>query len=79
MKPNTLVARIFKEKYSPQTSFSKANLGNNPSYIWRSLWKARDVLTLRCRWRFGDGSKIHVMSEPWLRSEGKGWVGAPEG
>lgn len=27
----------------------------------------------------GDGSKIKVMFEPWLRSEGKGWENASQG
>ncbi|XP_058770466.1 uncharacterized protein LOC131644088 [Vicia villosa] len=35
-----------------------AKLGNNPSFVWRSLWKAKDVLLLGCRWRIGDGRCI---------------------
>ncbi|MCI14112.1 putative ribonuclease H protein, partial [Trifolium medium] len=64
--------------YFPRSSFLEANLGNNPSYVWRSLLKSRYVLTLGCRWRIGDGSKIKVMNEPWLRGEGRGWVSAPQ-
>lgn len=75
---NILVARIFKARYFP-CSFFQANLENNLSYNWRSLWKSRYVLTLGCGWMIGDGSKIKVMFEPWLRSEGKGWENAPQG
>ncbi|KAI5412724.1 hypothetical protein KIW84_057382 [Lathyrus oleraceus] len=30
-------------------------------------------------WRIEDGCRINVMSEPWLRSEGKRWASAPRG
>jgi hypothetical protein len=78
MNPGTLVARIFKARYFPHSSFLEANVGNNPSYVWRCLWKSRCVLTLGCRWRIGDGSTIKVMSDPWLKGVGKGWVQAPQ-
>jgi hypothetical protein len=78
MYPNTLVARIFKARYFPHSSFLEANIENNPSYVWRSLWKSRHVLTLGCRWRIGDGSKIKVMHDPWLRSERNSWVRSPQ-
>jgi hypothetical protein len=78
MNQNTLVARIFKAKYFPNSSFFEAELGNNPSYVWRSLWKSRHILTLGCRWRIGDGSQIKVMFDPWLRNKGKGWMHSPQ-
>ena len=37
INPSSLVARIFKAKYFPYTSFLNAKLGSNPSYIRRSL------------------------------------------
>jgi hypothetical protein len=51
INPNTLVARIFKAQYFPHSSFLEANLGNNPSYVWKSLWKSLHVLNLGCRWK----------------------------
>ncbi|CAK8544282.1 unnamed protein product [Lathyrus sativus] len=30
------------------------------------------------KWRIGDGSKIKVMSDPWLRGVGKVWANAPQ-
>jgi hypothetical protein len=54
MNPGTLVARIFKARYFPHSSFLEANVGNNPSYVWRCLWKSRCVLNLGCRWRIGE-------------------------
>ncbi|KAI5392990.1 hypothetical protein KIW84_060227 [Lathyrus oleraceus] len=73
MQPDTMVARAFKAKYFPCSSIFEASLGNNPSYVWRSLWKARKVLILGRRSRIVDVSKIIVMSESWLTSERKGY------
>jgi hypothetical protein len=52
-KPTSLVARVFKARYFPHSSFTNASLGNNPSFVWRSIWKSRQVLLLGCRWRIG--------------------------
>ncbi|XP_058774380.1 uncharacterized mitochondrial protein AtMg00310-like [Vicia villosa] len=48
-KPTSLVARIFKARYFPRSSFLDSKVGNNPSFVWRSLWKAKDVLKLGSR------------------------------
>ncbi|GAU30587.1 hypothetical protein TSUD_392780 [Trifolium subterraneum] len=74
--PESLVAKIFKARYFPHSSFLEANLGSNPSYVWRSLWKSCNVLKLGCRWIVGDGRKIKVMKDPWLRDTGSGWMSA---
>ncbi|KAM7480035.1 hypothetical protein LguiA_028248 [Lonicera macranthoides] len=35
--PTSLCGKIFKACYYPHSDFLKAKLGNNPSYIWRSI------------------------------------------
>jgi hypothetical protein len=35
---------IPKEKYFREATFLTASVGNNPSYAWRSIMKARGVL-----------------------------------
>jgi hypothetical protein len=77
MKPNTLVAKVYKARYFPKTSFFDSNLGSNPSYAWRSIWKSKKVLINGCRWRIGDGTTIKVMNEPWLKKEDGLWIQAP--
>jgi hypothetical protein len=53
-------------------------LGCNPSFAWHSIWKAREVLLLGCRWRIGDDDKIRVMSDPWLRGNGEHLILSPQ-
>lgn len=38
---------------------------NNPSFVWRSLLSARDVIITGSRWRVGDGSLIGVPTHKW--------------
>ncbi|XP_058725649.1 uncharacterized protein LOC131596935 [Vicia villosa] len=76
--PHALVSRIFKARYFSRTGLFEAKLGYNPSYVWRSIWKAREVLTLGCRWRIGDGRNIRVMDEPWLRGSREGCLMGPQ-
>src|SRR4051812_38557480 len=42
------------------------------------IWKARDVLMLRCRWSIGDGSQIKVMQKPWIRGKDDRCVPGPQ-
>lgn len=63
---NSLVGRVFKVKYYPHSSFLEANLGRNPSYVWRSILEARTLLKRGARWRIGDGRSITVTDQPWL-------------
>jgi hypothetical protein len=77
-EPDKFVSRIFKARYFPRSSFFHAKIGDNPSFVWRSIWKSRDILVNGCRWKIGDGSKIKVVCEPWLRGGDNLWMQAPQ-
>ncbi|XP_059431595.1 uncharacterized mitochondrial protein AtMg00310-like [Corylus avellana] len=64
--PHGLVSRILTEKYYPHGNFMEADLGRSPSYVWRSIWKARKLLNLGMAWRVGDGSKIGIWKDKWV-------------
>lgn len=36
--PTSLVAQVFKSRYFKHVDIMDAELGSNPSYIWRSLY-----------------------------------------
>ena len=47
-------------------SFMEAELGNNPSYVWRTLLDARELLQAGSVWWVGDGHTIGIQSHKWL-------------
>nr|KYP42577.1 hypothetical protein KK1_036020 [Cajanus cajan] len=65
--PNSLISRIYQEKYYPEGSFLNASLGHNPSYTWKSLWSTQHLLKNGIRWRLGNGNTIPVWGEPWIK------------
>ncbi|GAU24016.1 hypothetical protein TSUD_328180 [Trifolium subterraneum] len=77
-KPDTLVAKLYKARYFPNSSFFDSQIGHNPSYAWRGIWKARKILMNGCRWSIGNGANIKVMSEPWLRDKEEAWIPSPQ-
>ena len=44
----------------------EAELGNNPSFVWRSLLAAREIIKEGSRWKVGNGRKIGVFTHRWL-------------
>jgi hypothetical protein len=64
--PTSLTAQIFKAKYYPSGDFLGAALGNRPSYVWRSIWQARELLSQGLIWRVGDGKSIKIWGDRWL-------------
>lgn len=41
--PNSLMAKVLKGWYFKHSDIMKADLGNNPSFVWRSLLWGRDL------------------------------------
>ena len=52
---HSLFYRVYKSRYFPNCSFMGAELGNNPSYVWRSLLAARNIIREGSKWKVGDG------------------------
>ncbi|XP_074352931.1 uncharacterized protein LOC141692091 [Apium graveolens] len=67
--PTGLVARLYKAKYFATVDVFQAELGHNPSFIWRSLLEAKQLLLDGSRWRVGDGQHIQILGQPWLLTE----------
>ncbi|XP_019150944.1 PREDICTED: uncharacterized protein LOC109147743 [Ipomoea nil] len=64
--PGTLVARIYKARYYPNTSFVDATIGNCPSFCWRSIMAAHGMVCSGVRRRVGNGQKTLIWGHPWL-------------
>lgn len=63
---NSLVTSLMKARYYPRSDFLNAELGANPSYMWRSILAAQDILKQGCRRRIGDGQSTRIWEVPWL-------------
>lgn len=44
VNPDSLVSRLFKAKYFSGGNFIQANLGHSPSFVWRSIFAAKEVV-----------------------------------
>ncbi|XP_042965938.1 uncharacterized protein LOC122299618 [Carya illinoinensis] len=75
--PRSLVANIFKEKYYRSGSLLEAKLGHRPSYIWRSVWGALNLLKEGLRWRVGNDKSIRIWKQKWLLTPSTHCVQAP--
>ncbi|XP_075645036.1 uncharacterized protein LOC142616028 [Castanea sativa] len=58
------MVQVYKARYFPNCSFMEAALGTNPSYVWRSLLMAREII--QKGWQVGDGHHIEVAAHKWL-------------
>ncbi|XP_062088870.1 uncharacterized protein LOC133795435 [Humulus lupulus] len=64
--PESLVSRLYKTRYYPLGSFLNAKLGNNPSYIWRSLLEAQSIIQQGTSVCVGSGNTVSILADPWL-------------
>lgn len=67
--PNRLSSIIYKARYFPDSHVFDAKLGDNPSYIWRSLWESKSIVVAGARWNLGRGDQVKVSGHPWLINE----------
>lgn len=62
----SLMAKKFKSRYFPRTTFLVASVGYQPSYAWRSLMHAKDVISKGARWLIGDGQQVQIWKDSWI-------------
>ncbi|RHN71289.1 putative reverse transcriptase zinc-binding domain-containing protein [Medicago truncatula] len=65
-EPHSLVSRIFKARYFPSKSYLDATVGHNPSFVWRSILRARFIVRGGARWTIGSGANIPILDASWL-------------
>ena len=63
---HSLFYQVYKSRYFPNCSFMDAELRSNPSYVWRSLLAAREIICEGSKWEVGDGGTIGVTTHKWL-------------
>ncbi|XP_024199817.1 uncharacterized protein LOC112203016 [Rosa chinensis] len=64
--PDSLIAQLYKARYFPNCSFWEAELGDSPSFSWRSIIQGRSTLHAGVKWRIGDGRQVHIWQDNWV-------------
>ena len=60
-----LFYRVFNACYFLDVPFQNAKLGSNPSFVWRSIIRAKDLVE-EARWKLGSRTRIKIWEEHWL-------------
>jgi hypothetical protein len=63
---DSLTARIYKTKYFQSCSIMEARLGLKPSFAWRSIHGAGDLVEEGLIWRIGDGANVRIWGDKWV-------------
>ncbi|XP_073041676.1 uncharacterized protein [Primulina eburnea] len=64
--PSSLMAQVLKARYFKFDDIMTAQLGSNPSYVWRSILWSQDLIHKGLLWRVGNGLRIKAYSDRWI-------------
>ncbi|KAL9279362.1 putative RNA-directed DNA polymerase [Arabidopsis thaliana] len=64
--PQSLLVRLYKGMYHPQTSYLETVTGTYTSFGWRSIQHGKELLCQGLRVRLGNGQDTRVWEDPWL-------------
>lgn len=76
-KPESLYARIIKNRYYRNMDFLRATKGNNASLTWQSILEGRVVLDYGVRWRIRNGEHVNAWLDPWILGHPNLWPHGP--
>lgn len=57
---NSLVTRVMRAKYFPNSDFLNAKFGTTLSYVWRSIMESQVVVKQGCKKRIGNGKSTRI-------------------
>ncbi|XP_042946916.1 uncharacterized mitochondrial protein AtMg00310-like [Carya illinoinensis] len=63
---DSLLYKVYKAKYFPNSSLFDSKVCASSSYVWKGIWEALDCLRKGCRWRVGNGQTVRIFKDPWL-------------
>ncbi|KAG8484742.1 hypothetical protein CXB51_023731 [Gossypium anomalum] len=74
-QPNCLLAKVLKARYYPSSDLLSAKIESYPSFTWRSICSARELMVEGLRgvqnleglvWRVGSDDQINIWNDYWL-------------
>lgn len=66
--PDSLVSQVLNARYFRSKDFMEADLGGNPSFVWRSIVWGRELLKEGLKWSIGSGSAVDAKYRNWFVS-----------
>ncbi|XP_050142150.1 uncharacterized mitochondrial protein AtMg00310-like [Malus sylvestris] len=64
--PDSLWARVLKERYFPNVSFLEAKKGGRASWAWASLLEERDLILKGARWQVLGRQEVRFWKDNWV-------------
>ncbi|XP_062014340.1 uncharacterized protein LOC133730842 [Rosa rugosa] len=64
--PQSLIGQLYKAKYFPNCSFWEAELGESPSFSWRSILSGRPLFKAGVQWCIGDRTQVSIWNDRWI-------------
>ncbi|XP_057811420.1 uncharacterized protein LOC131025639 [Salvia miltiorrhiza] len=68
--PNSLLARVLKQRYFRDEDVMTAKISPNCSFVWRSICWGRELLGQGLRWKVGNGKSIRAFHDRWNPGSG---------
>lgn len=63
---DSLLTKVFKNRYFAKTDPLSAGLGSRPSYAWRSIHAAKQLIQQGARVLIGNGENTKVFQDLWI-------------
>ncbi|KAL0403882.1 UNVERIFIED_CONTAM: putative mitochondrial protein [Sesamum radiatum] len=64
--PNSLISRIWKQRYYPSTEWYMATGGAGSSFMWQSVLASRNLIMAGLRWQIGAGRNVRIWTDSWI-------------
>ncbi|KAL9294084.1 putative ribonuclease H domain, reverse transcriptase zinc-binding domain-containing protein [Arabidopsis thaliana] len=68
-RKESLLARVYKSRYFSKSDPLNAPLGSRPSFAWKSIHAAQELLRQGTRAIVGNGASIEIWQHQWLDSK----------
>ncbi|XP_059626981.1 uncharacterized protein LOC132269745 [Cornus florida] len=63
---DSMLFRIFKQRYFRNCSFLGSSCSPGHSWVWRIVSATKEIILKGLKWRIGDGKSINCWNAPWL-------------
>lgn len=64
--PDSLLSRVFKAKYFPNSDVLDVVPNGNSSFIWKSICSSLPLIRSGVRWRIGNDTGVDIWRDSWL-------------